>query len=152
MGFWYVKSIIIQVSNTFYMKYTLLTSCLKGLSQDTYFFITGFHILILHKNLPKTKHLFCLLGFGSTNFIFWVLINESEIRGVTHTLICLQSEVICSKILEAWYPHDNCQYQSEVSGVYASTVSLISSNLGDPDHPIRWFISWLGGPRLLRFL
>ena len=100
------------------MKYTLLTSCLKGLSQDTYFFITGFHILILHKNLPKTKHLFCLLGFGSTNFIFWVLINESEIRGVTHTLICLQSEVICSKILEAWYPHDNCQYQSEVSGVY----------------------------------
>ena len=38
--------------------YILLINGLKDLSQDTYFFTTGFHILFSDKMLPETQQFF----------------------------------------------------------------------------------------------
>ena len=52
------------------MNYILLINGSKGLSQGTYFFRIGFHILISDKNLLETQHLLLVQVFGSTNFVF----------------------------------------------------------------------------------
>ena len=52
------------------MNSILLINGSKGLSQGTYFFRIGFHILISDKNLLETQHLLLVQVFGSTNFVF----------------------------------------------------------------------------------